>query len=176
MARRRWERREAQRRDGGTATSDEKYAYTDAFTADDVQFLRELPYTILLEREAVLVVHAGIVPSVPLHEQRPEHMYTMRNLVRERDGSWQALATTHTGGPWAAEWQPDGTITARHVVFGHDAKRGARATARTDYAQPCGPRLPDTHFKLATPQAVSQVCNSTRTRRVSILAHATGGT
>jgi len=131
VARRRWERREAQRRDGGTATSDEKYAYTDAFTADDVQFLRELPYTILLEREAVLVVHAGIVPSVPLHEQRPEHMYTMRNLVRERDGSWQALATTHTGGPWAPEWQPDGTITARHVVFGHDAKRGLQQHAHT---------------------------------------------
>ena len=32
-----WERREAERRDGGAASSDSKYAYTDRFSEADVQ-------------------------------------------------------------------------------------------------------------------------------------------
>ena len=59
----------------------DKYAYTDSFDEADIAYLRELPYTILLEREGILIVHAGVVPGVPLHAQQPATMYTMRELV-----------------------------------------------------------------------------------------------
>ena len=77
-----WERRERARRNGGVPDADDKYAYTDAFNDEDVAFLRSLPYTLRLEGDRVLVVHAGVVPGVPLRAQQTRHMYTMRNLIR----------------------------------------------------------------------------------------------
>ena len=123
-----WERREAERRDGGSAALEDKYAYTDAFRADDIGFLRALPHTILLPAEEAIVVHAGLVPGRPLIEQAPAAMITMRDLSDDRsDGvlTWHSKAGS--GSAWADAWRPDslpGTPAARHVIFGHDAKRG----------------------------------------------------
>jgi bis(5'-nucleosyl)-tetraphosphatase (symmetrical) len=136
-----WERRETERRDGGTAIGDGKYAYTDQFSAEDVAFLRGLPHTILIPDEELLVVHAGLVPRVPLEEQEPACMYKMRNLIERegtasgteeegKDGVWNVGAYTATaaakrGTAWAAEWRPDAETLpgVSHIVFGHDAKR-----------------------------------------------------
>eukprot|EP00322_Chrysochromulina_rotalis_P002351 CAMPEP_0115828262 /NCGR_PEP_ID=MMETSP0287-20121206/480_1 /TAXON_ID=412157 /ORGANISM="Chrysochromulina rotalis, Strain UIO044" /LENGTH=295 /DNA_ID=CAMNT_0003281467 /DNA_START=25 /DNA_END=912 /DNA_ORIENTATION=- len=120
-----WERRERERLEGGIPSSDHKYAYTDSFDSADVAFLRELPYTLRLDGQGMLVVHAGLVPGVSLAEQHPAYLYTMRNLVK-RSGSWEARVQPNEGVPWATEWIPDEEAlpNVRHVVFGHDAKRG----------------------------------------------------
>ena len=126
-----WERRSAEVRDGGAANPNDAYAYTDGFTSEDVQFLRELPYTIYLQTDGVLVVHAGIVPGVALHKQQLLAMYTMRDLLRPPDSSgsdrWVWLSQPSPAStPWAAVWKPDPAANgtpAQHVVFGHDAKR-----------------------------------------------------
>ena len=76
-----WERRESERQDGGTASADPKYAYTDGFDAADVAFLRSLPHTLRLPSARALVVHAGVVPGVPLWAQQPAAMVTMRNVL-----------------------------------------------------------------------------------------------
>lgn len=131
-----WARRSAMRADGAACSPHEKYAYVDAFSADDVRYLRELPYTLHLAEEGVLVVHAGVVPGVPLEEQEPQAMCTMRDLFRASDDAhWRWSSKPSAGGStaWAAEWRPDpanGTA-ARHVVFGHDARRGLQQHAHT---------------------------------------------
>jgi len=137
------ERRERGRRDGTADRGADKYEYVDGFDAADLRFLRELPYTLTLEGEGVLVVHAGVVPGVPLPVQEPAHMYTMRNLVRfggaadaeEEPPSvaplvWEARSSPDEGIAWATAWQPDEANFpgVRHIVFGHDAKRGLQQT------------------------------------------------
>ena len=113
-----WEKRDAARRRGETPAAADKYAYTDEFSAEDVRFLRDMPYTLTLPHENAIVVHAGLVPGVRLDEQRPNDMTRMRNLLpKPKGGGWDA-AEKGTGAPWAAEW-PGPT----HVIFGHDAKR-----------------------------------------------------
>ena len=148
-----WERRERARRNGGVPDADDKYAYTDAFNDEDVAFLRSLPYTLRLEGDRVLVVHAGVVPGVPLHAQQTRHMYTMRNLIRAsslvslsntgdsvddtkpagKHAAWEARSSMSDGVAWASEWRPDEANFpgVAHVVFGHDARRGLQQHAHT---------------------------------------------
>lgn len=129
-----WERRQKAMREGESiSAADAKYAYTDKFSQADVAFLRGLPYTLHLPSEATLVVHAGLVPGMALSEQPLLGMYTMRDVLRvnddtEPDALWQ-WTPKHEGDPWALIWGPEaatalGVEPVRHVVFGHDAKRG----------------------------------------------------
>ena len=79
-------RSEAGARGSDSKYSELKYAWVDALGEADLAFLQELPHALRLAREEVLVVHAGVVPGVPLAEQRAEDMTTMRNLVRADGG------------------------------------------------------------------------------------------
>lgn len=81
-------------------------------------------------------MHAGIVPGVPLAEQEPVNMYTMRNLIRSHgdgSGAWEARDKPGEGCAWAAEWAPDSVAFpgVRHICFGHDAKRGLQRHPHT---------------------------------------------
>jgi hypothetical protein len=111
-----------------------KYDYVRAFSEADVAFLEQLPFTITLPNQSAIIVHAGLVPGVPLDEQEPINMYKMRWLTQPVDaagspvGPWNASETLPSGGDgmahmeakaWAAQWP--GPL---HVIFGHDAKRG----------------------------------------------------
>lgn len=62
----------------------------------------------------VLVVHAGLDPSVPLDAQEPANLMNMRSI--RPDGSVSKRADE--GEPWASAW-PGPEL----VVFGHDAIR-----------------------------------------------------
>ena len=81
----------------------------------DFEMLCGLPYFIRLEDAGAIVVHAGLVPGVPLEEQDPEHMLTLRSF--RPDGS--PSKRVDEGAPWAGEW-PGPEL----VLFGHDAVRG----------------------------------------------------
>lgn len=96
------------------------------------------------------VVHAGLVPGIPLDEQTLGNMYTMRNVFqKDRDGDgdsdsaasasgetkiFSGLSSENKGDAWIKSW--DGKIKINfpnhnfnneqqsyHVYFGHDAKR-----------------------------------------------------
>lgn len=82
---------------------------------DDVAWLESLPLTIAIEDLHTLVVHAGLVPGVPLGSQAREHVITMRSL--RSDGS--PTKRIEEGVPWASLW-PGPEL----VLFGHDAVRG----------------------------------------------------
>lgn len=139
-----WERRQAERRDGGSPFSqiEDKYAYVDQFDDADVQFLREMPHTLRLPELEAIVVHAGLVPGVPLEAQEAAAMITMRNLLRPQSKAadvttanlkapqqWSHKAKQGVG--WATAWAPDDATLANVscVIFGHDAKRGLQQEA-----------------------------------------------
>lgn len=88
--------------------SKSKYAWTSELTADDIQWMKELPYTIWLESFQTMIVHSGLVPGVPLEQQDPLEMVTMRNIEK---------------APWARVWNEHSSSSYK-IIFGHDAKRG----------------------------------------------------
>jgi bis(5'-nucleosyl)-tetraphosphatase (symmetrical) len=110
-----------------------KYAsWIHLLTDDDVHWLSELPYTIsippavLNDDFSTVVVHAGLLPGVPLTEQSIETMTTLRNLPSPKQtGADTAAATT----PWLEQW--DAHLQSCRVIFGHDALRQLQLGPRT---------------------------------------------
>eukprot|EP00911_Craspedida_sp_UC1_P002966 UC1_evm1s2164 len=122
------------------------YAWADALTDTEAAWLASLPFTYTLQGLNTLCVHAGLVPGVPLEDQAPQDMVSMRDvapfLVGDGGGDsrchhpdcdiksghkpmprpWAALENPGEmpgAMPWAKAWQGP-----MHVVFGHDARRG----------------------------------------------------
>jgi len=92
----------------------------DKLTDEDWAFLESLPTSLCLGRAReggpeFLVVHAGLVPGVPLQEQRQDHLLNLRSLA----GGTVPTSRLLVRWPWAAAWQGP-----EHIVFGHDAVRG----------------------------------------------------
>ncbi len=106
----------------------------------DWNLLRSLPLWIRLPEFRVIVVHAGLIPGIPLEKQRPQVLLNIRT-VRDDGGysekpfegapwgsCWRGPAVRDDGGysekpfegaPWGSCWRgPD------HVIFGHHARRG----------------------------------------------------
>ena len=99
-----------------------RYDYVADFSPEDIAFLEQLPFSIALPELDTLVVHAGVVPNVPLEEQLPKNLYKMRYLIppSSMDEAWAASeAKPETGGLWAPQY-----IGPPFIVFGHDAKAG----------------------------------------------------
>ncbi|XP_067140371.1 bis(5'-nucleosyl)-tetraphosphatase PrpE [asymmetrical]-like [Centruroides vittatus] len=85
----------------------------------DIDFLNNLPYTLSIPSLNVIIVHAGLVPNLPLHCHHPRDLVTMRNLkLGDYYGSKLEPTSKNTGEPWASLW-----TGPEHVYFGHDAKR-----------------------------------------------------
>ncbi len=82
---------------------------------EDWQWLDALKLSLELPEHQVFVVHAGLVPGVPLSAQDPQLMMNLRSL--RADGS--PSSRVEDGAPWARAW-PGPEL----VVFGHDAVRG----------------------------------------------------
>ncbi|RLN97779.1 hypothetical protein BBJ28_00018247 [Nothophytophthora sp. Chile5] len=116
---------------GGRVLGAAKYPYVERFDEEDVRFLEQLPFSLSLPAHGnALVVHAGVVPGVELHEQRPFDMYKMRFVQRtsaeDAESAWLGLEkkkfrSAGGGEPhaWAKQWSGP-----RHVYFGHAASAG----------------------------------------------------
>lgn len=95
-----------------------KYSWVPNLTDKDIGYLQELPYTISIPSLKVTIVHAGLIPGIPLTEQDLTNMIIMRNLKKSSEGTLTAAELTNEGEAWASFWPgPD------HVYFGHDARR-----------------------------------------------------
>jgi hypothetical protein len=65
-------------RDGALPSS---YHYVHDLSEEDVRWLSELPYTISIPHLKALVVHAGVVPGLPLERQTAAHMSRIRSVL-----------------------------------------------------------------------------------------------
>lgn len=94
-------------------------------TSEEVDWLKELPYTIRIPKWNAVFVHAGLIPNLPLESQDPVHMTTLRNVYSAEDNTQQYFGTSKTdvGVPWVTAWDESDHYN-QHVYFGHDAKRG----------------------------------------------------
>ena len=125
----------------GVANSlaESKYAWTSELSAADVDYLRNLPFTLRLPLHGALIVHAGLVPGQPLESQDLLSLVTTRSLVappadaspdasspRPHRGArrWVGTRDTKRGVPWAARWKGP-----EHVYFGHSTRRGVQQRA-----------------------------------------------
>ena len=87
---------------------------------EDLQWLFELPFTLTIPAVNVCVVHAGLVPGVPLEQQPLDAMLHIRDVSRDGVSSrwlWHKKAADGLV-PWASAWKGP-----ERVYFGHDAIR-----------------------------------------------------
>ena len=99
-----------------------RYFWLSELSEENFAFLQQLPYTISIPSLGALVVHAGLVPGLPLERQSLVSLTHMRNIVHEDYFSGQGLVgsnQTDCGDAWASLWPGP-----EHVYFGHDARRG----------------------------------------------------
>lgn len=87
----------------------------DTLTPADWKYLASLPLYIRMPELNAIAVHAGLVPGVPLKEQRQEHLLNMRSIAPGGKPSKRV----DEGVPWASVWPGP-----EQVFFGHDAVRG----------------------------------------------------
>jgi diadenosine tetraphosphatase ApaH/serine/threonine PP2A family protein phosphatase len=99
----------------GTTKKTHHAEVAKTLSARDLAWLEALPLWLELPEEDALVVHAGLVPGVPLAEQERRFLLNLRSI----DAKGEPTARIEGGTPWATRW-PGPT----HVLFGHDALRG----------------------------------------------------
>ncbi|KAJ5102560.1 hypothetical protein N7532_003089 [Penicillium argentinense] len=76
--------------------------------------------------DSLIVVHAGLVPGVPLEEQDPSTIIHMRSFTRQSNDDDKLVPDEAFGNEgWIMEWDrwQDKSVSKTTVVFGHDAKR-----------------------------------------------------
>jgi len=97
------------------------YEYVKDLTGEDIEWVKQLPYTISIPSLSSVIVHAGLVPGLRLEEQKPGDMYYIRNLLPS-DNGFVATAKGSEGASWASMWSTLDKSNVK-VFFGHDAKR-----------------------------------------------------
>ncbi|GIX78916.1 metallophos domain-containing protein [Caerostris darwini] len=99
----------------------EKNLWIKDLSNENINYLTELPYTISLPTLNCIIVHAGLVPGVPVEINEPMHLVRMRNIIMT-DYFWEEgllpIEDTNKGEPWSELWGGP-----QHVYFGHDARR-----------------------------------------------------
>jgi hypothetical protein len=90
----------------------------DELADEDWRWLADLPFWIELPEHDALVVHAGLLPDVPLEDQDSDDLMNMRSILDDGTTS----RSYEEGTPWASVWPGP-----RLVVFGHDAVRGLQS-------------------------------------------------
>jgi hypothetical protein len=83
----------------------------DELTDDDWTLIEAMPLWLDVDRH-VRVVHAGIVPGIPMDQQDPQHLVTLRSISESGEPS------SKWGPPWAARYEGP-----PHIVFGHNARK-----------------------------------------------------
>lgn len=116
--------------DGGSSSSrSKKYDWLFqkdgecVLSTEDVQWLSRLPYTIRIPAQSdsdddVIVVHAGLVPGIPIEDQTESTMVTIRTVIETKEKKHE-YDYSGDGKPWASVWKGP-----EFVIFGHDARRG----------------------------------------------------
>lgn len=99
-----------------------------SFSKRNIAYLQQCPVILRIGNVPDLgefaVVHAGLVPNVPLKQQDPFHVMNMRTI----DLKTRIPSSKHDGTPWEKFWNHQQKKQEPHkrmsVVYGHNRKRG----------------------------------------------------
>lgn len=91
------------------------YLVARQLDADAWAVLESLPLFLRVPQHDTLVVHAGLVPGVPVEQQDPDLLMNMRTLRPDGTGSRRP----DDGPLWGSRWQGP-----ELVIFGHHAVAG----------------------------------------------------
>ncbi|KAF2875242.1 Metallo-dependent phosphatase-like protein [Massariosphaeria phaeospora] len=99
-----------------------------SFTPSQLAWLAECPVILSVgaipKLGTLVVVHAGLVPDIPLAQQDPFYAMNMRSI----DAKTRMPSETRAGTPWEKLWNHRQAKLPAHarttVVYGHDRKRG----------------------------------------------------
>jgi diadenosine tetraphosphatase ApaH/serine/threonine PP2A family protein phosphatase len=96
------------------------FQWLQQLSREDLQWLHELPYTLTIPSMKIHVVHAGLVPLIPLNHQPLDSMLHIRDVsYNALSSKWVWHKKAAEGSiPWASAWEGP-----EHVYFGHDAIR-----------------------------------------------------
>lgn len=81
---------------------------------EEWEYLESLPLSLEFVDNNVTVVHAGVVPGLPLSEQQAWTLLHVRSITAEGEPSDKFSSVS-----WAALYRDE-----RHIVFGHNAQAG----------------------------------------------------
>lgn len=125
---------------------------------DDINWLTELPYTISIPSRAMLVVHAGVIPYLPLHQQTRCNMVTIRNII-----------TTNSNVDCAhrADTPIAGIDTSNSIIAANIA--GLIGTAKNTDGEPWAKVWND--FATASVQAQADMIDSSDAHVINALPH-----
>jgi diadenosine tetraphosphatase ApaH/serine/threonine PP2A family protein phosphatase len=101
------------RRGGAAEMKEHHLEVAKTLDAQDWSYLEAMP--LWLRLPGMIVVHAGLLPGIPLEQQDPDSLFNMRSITP--GGKWSKKI--EAGVPWASQWNGP-----ERVVFGHDAVRG----------------------------------------------------
>ncbi|KAF0376324.1 Metallo-dependent phosphatase [Gigaspora margarita] len=86
------------------------------------EFLSSCPIVLNIPEQDIYVVHAGLLPDIPIDQQDPYDIMTMRNIKNNGKPS-KSLKKGHS---WSRFWNnaQKSSPTPKTVIYGHDASRG----------------------------------------------------
>ena len=111
--------REWQRHQDGTQMRGE-FHWLNELSNEDLDWMFALPYTISIPSRKMVIVHAGLIPNVPIEEQDLDCLIHIRDVTYDvNTAAWTgSKKSTSSSQPWASVW-----AGPQHVFFGHDAVR-----------------------------------------------------
>lgn len=105
------------------------YAWTDGLSDAEIEWIRNLPYTLTFPHYKAIVVHAGMLPDRTLAEQHYNDMTNMRDAIHATNEN--GFSSKNSGKDWVGLHKPrEGSVPCaslwngpEHMYFGHDAIR-----------------------------------------------------
>ncbi|CAG8462294.1 12562_t:CDS:2 [Ambispora leptoticha] len=91
-------------------------------TDDLYETLLSFPLILEIPEHNLYVVHAGLLPDLPIADQSPYDIMNMRNI--KNDGT--PTKQKHKGHAWTDDWNQaqSRSENPKTIIYGHDASRG----------------------------------------------------
>jgi len=85
---------------------------------EDIEYVKELPYSISIPHMNIIIVHAGVMPGIDLRNQDVNTLIRIRHIYEE-DKIKKWTKKEDIGIPWQNYWNGP-----EHIFYGHYARIG----------------------------------------------------
>jgi len=84
---------------------EKKSKWARQMTESQAGFLAEMPFTISIPELKIVIVHAGVIPGLPIQQQNLEDLFKMRFLKKDK-GRLEAFEVEEDScSQWAELWK-----------------------------------------------------------------------